>query len=99
MSIPMLPKELTQQLQSLNKAQLLAARMLADELLERAQEVEENAQTEADSASPAPAKGKKDGKGWVELKMINGSGPYAYRRWYEGKRCRSKYIGKVKQEG
>lgn len=35
-------------------------------------------------------------KGWVELKMINGHGPYAYKRWYEGTRKRSEYVGKVK---
>jgi hypothetical protein len=39
--------------------------------------------------------GRRAAGGWVELKTINGSGPYAYRRWREGKRLRSKYIGKV----
>lgn len=34
---------------------------------------------------------------WVELKMINNCGPYAYLRWREGGRCRSKYLGKVKE--
>jgi hypothetical protein len=37
--------------------------------------------------------------GWVELKTIRGYGPYAYLRWREGKRIRSKYLGKVKSAG
>jgi hypothetical protein len=35
-------------------------------------------------------------RGWVELKMIGDNGPYAYRRWREGGKLRSEYIGKVK---
>jgi len=35
---------------------------------------------------------------WVELKMINNCGPYAYLRWREGGRTRSKYIGKVQEQ-
>jgi hypothetical protein len=34
--------------------------------------------------------------GWVELKIINGCGPYAYARWLDGKIKRSRYIGKVR---
>ena len=34
--------------------------------------------------------------GWVEMRMVNGCGPYAYRRWWEGGRKRTRYIGKVK---
>ena len=40
---------------------------------------------------------KGGGGGWVELKTINGCGPYAYKRWREGGRMRSEYIGKVKE--
>jgi len=36
----------------------------------------------------------KRGKGWVEVKTINGH-QYAYRRWREGKILKSEYIGKV----
>jgi len=35
-------------------------------------------------------------RGWVEIKTINGHA-YAYRRWYEGKRKRSKYLGKASE--
>lgn len=34
-------------------------------------------------------------KGHVEIKMIGKWGPYAYLRWWDGKRHRSKYLGKV----
>lgn len=40
--------------------------------------------------------GRRRGRGWVELKMIRGYGPYAYERWYEGGKKRSRYLGKVK---
>jgi hypothetical protein len=33
---------------------------------------------------------------WIELKMINGCGPYVYLRWRENGHRRSKYLGKVK---
>jgi hypothetical protein len=42
--------------------------------------------------------GNGGGKGWVELKLIRGYGPYAYRRWREGGVLRSEYVGKVKDE-
>lgn len=40
-------------------------------------------------------KRKRSSGGWVELKTINGCGPYAYKRWRDGGRTRSEYIGKV----
>jgi len=46
---------------------------------------------EAQGAGRSPA-------GWIELKIINGNGPYAYRRWREGGKLRSKYIGKVREQ-
>ena len=39
--------------------------------------------------------GKRKKRGYVEIKTINGR-PYAYRRWREGGRLRSEYVGKVK---
>ena len=45
----------------------------------------------------APKPGGRRGARWVELKMINGCGPYAYERWIDGGRKRSRYLGKVKE--
>ena len=42
-----------------------------------------------------PAEAKKVKKGYVEEKMIGRHGPYRYRRWREGGRLRSRYLGKV----
>jgi hypothetical protein len=36
------------------------------------------------------------GGGWYEKKMIRGCGPYVYYRWREGKKLRTKYIGKAR---
>jgi len=40
---------------------------------------------------------KRGGGRWVELKRINGCGPYAYERWFEGAVKKSRYIGKVRE--
>ena len=32
---------------------------------------------------------------WLEVRTVNGCGPYVYRRWREGKRKRSQYLGKA----
>jgi len=50
----------------------------------------------ADNGLGEKSQGSKGG-GYVELKMINGCGPYAYRRARVGGRLTSEYIGKVKQ--
>ena len=48
------------------------------------------------SSIQLPEHAAKTRGGWVELKTINGCGPYAYKRWRSGGRTRSEYIGKVK---
>lgn len=50
------------------------------------------------SSRTGPANSKAGGAGWIELKMIGKNGPYAYKRWRQGKTLRSQYLGKVKQE-
>ena len=32
---------------------------------------------------------------WLEIRMVNGCGPYVYRRWREDGRKRSRYLGKA----
>ena len=71
--------------------------MIDEELSQR--EAEEAQQDERMSERGQEASGQSKGKagGYVELKMINGCGPYAYRRARVGGRLTSEYIGKVKQ--
>ena len=39
---------------------------------------------------------RSDGDGsWLEIRTVNGCGPYVYRRWREGGRKRSRYLGKA----
>lgn len=91
----------------LGKDGLLELRALVDDRLE---ELEQEPTEEQPAGSEALAgsgtvglssgSGKNgSGRGWVELKKINGYGPYAYRRWREGKKLRSEYLGKVKESG
>ena len=52
---------------------------------------------------PASERGQQEGQskgkagGYVELKMINGCGPYAYKRFRKNGRLCSEYVGKVKE--
>lgn len=59
-------------------------------------EIEEDTAVVVGSSDGSSGKHVGSGGGWVELKMINGYGPYAYKRWRSGGKTRSEYIGKVK---
>lgn len=62
-------------------------------------ELPEDPAAEQDAGGPAGqgASGGKGSKGgaWLELRTINGCGPYVYRRWREGGRKKSEYVGKA----
>ena len=64
----------------------------------RLEEIEEEPAPIQETSSSGPAGKAKGGAGWIELKMIKGHGPYAYKRWRVGKTLKSQYLGKVKQE-
>lgn len=87
-------QQIAQALRELEAPTLYHLRDLIDVLLA---EVEETTTADLqDRELGGEATGKRSAKGWVELKMINGYGPYAYRRWREGGVKRSEYIGKVR---
>lgn len=67
------------------------AAMVAALLTIRRQEEE----VEVDQAADQGAE-KKSARGHIELKRINGYGPYQYLRYWEGKTLKSRYIGKAK---
>lgn len=52
--------------------------------------------SEQGEASPKESKVDIEKGGYIELKEINGYGPYAYLRWRDGNVLRSRYLGKVK---
>ena len=83
-------------LRSLSTAELLELQVMIDEELSQ-REAEEAQQEERMSERGQEGGGKSKGKAgsYVELKMINGYGPYAYKRWREGGRLRSEYQGKA----
>lgn len=84
-------------LRSLSTAELLELQAMIDE--ELSQREAEEAQQEERMSERGQQSGQSKGKagGYVELKMINGCGPYAYRRARVAGRLTSEYIGKVKQ--
>lgn len=55
----------------------------------------------AEETTPIEATGKatakKGARGHIELKLINGYGPYKYLRYWQGKTLKSEYIGKAKK--
>jgi len=79
-------EEIELKLSKMTVAELLELRALVDNTIEAAEPVAENG---------AGAKGSKSG--YIELKTINGCGPYAYRRARVGGRLTSEYLGKVKE--
>ena len=64
----------------------------------RLAELDEELEPVQEPSSNGSSKAKAGGAGWIELKMIGKNGPYAYKRWRQGKTLRSQYLGKVKQE-
>lgn len=75
---------------------LLELRGLVDSCIAAA-EVAPAAAEEPATEIGAGKPGKTVKGGYIELKTINGCGPYAYRRARVGGRLTSEYIGKVKQ--
>jgi hypothetical protein len=88
------------------KARLLARIEQIDAQIEELSQVDELAdavQEVLDSTPRTPgqrsgkAKGRRgDGGEWIDERMINGCGPYYYRRWIENGKKRSEYLGKTK---
>ena len=61
---------------------------------------EEQEEEEDDWATDVSTNGvTAGGAGHIEYKMINGCGPYAYLRRWQGKKLRSIYLGKVGKDG
>ncbi|HEY64246.1 MAG TPA: hypothetical protein G4O02_06705 [Caldilineae bacterium] len=87
-------------LPGLTDGELQAVIGRATELLEeRAQVQEQGASDERPEMRKLEGGGPggHGGRGWwLEVRMINGCGPYVYKRWREGKRKRSEYLGKAK---
>lgn len=82
-----LSSKLTQEVYKLDREGLQQLEALCQALLdEQSQEPEE-----ASEQTPAQ-NGKAKSRGYRELKTINGK-KYWYRRWREGKKLKSEYIG------
>lgn len=75
---------------------LLELRAMVDTNIDTLATREQEAQQEP-ASEPGQQGGQSKGQagGYVEIKMINGCGPYAYKRWREGGRLRSEYQGKA----
>ena len=74
--------------------------MRIDEIELRARRIELGLEEpeEEPTADSGAGESNKGGKGgYLELKTINGCGPYVYRRARVGGRLTSEYVGKVKQ--
>ncbi|MBI5928622.1 MAG: hypothetical protein HY862_04895 [Chloroflexi bacterium] len=86
----------------LEKAQALLDQMDAEELAALQQAIETHL-TASNTPSPANKGGQvgiaqpSTASGHIELKMINGCGPYKYKRVLVGGRLKSVYIGKATQ--
>ncbi len=79
--------------------ELLELRAMIDTNIDAIELGEQEQEAQQEPAGDRGQQGESKGKagGYVELKMINGCGPYAYKRARVGGRLTSEYIGKVKQ--
>lgn len=98
-------EELELKLSKMTVEELLELRALVDTNLDAAELRERRRELGLEEPEEEPAtergvgdtsKGSKGG-GYIEIKTINGCGPYAYRRARVGGRLTSEYLGKVKQ--
>lgn len=91
-------QEIDMLLPQMTLRELLELRAMLDTNIDTLATREQEAQQEP-ASEPGQQGGQSKGQagGYVEIKMINGCGPYAYRRARVGGRLTSEYIGKVKQ--
>ena len=95
-------EEIELKLSKMTVAELLELRALVDNTIEAAEMRERReelglAETAAEPVAENGAGAKGSKSGYIELKTINGCGPYAYRRARVGGRLTSEYLGKVKE--
>lgn len=86
---------ITRDLARLTRAERLELLAVLQGLLV-AEEREE--QQRSPDAKPSIYRGPKGGKGSIEIKTINGCGPYRYLRYWSGNKHRSVYLGKVEAD-
>lgn len=81
--------------------ELLELRALVDTRIDEAELLARRIELGLEEPAEEPAAenggGEKSKAGYLELKTINGCGPYVYRRARVNGRLTSEYIGKVKQ--
>lgn len=87
-------KTIARNIDTLSTADLYALQAIVAGLIEAREDntptIEEPAPTSATQRT-----GKAGGRGHVELKTINGCGPYKYLRYWQGGKLKSEYIGKA----
>jgi len=76
----------------LDRGGLLELRGIVDD---RLAELERQGVEDCLGGQEAPAEAQGGRRGYIELKMVRGHGPYAYRRWREAGKLKSRYLGKV----
>ncbi len=84
-------------LRSLSTTDLLELQIMIDEEISGREAEHEAQQEQASERGQQGGQSKGKAGGYIEIKMINGCGPHAYRRARVGGRLTSEYIGKVKQ--
>lgn len=90
-------QEMETLLPQMNIRELLELRAMIDTNIDTLELREQQEPQQEPASELAQQGGQSKGGGYVELKTINGCGPYAYRRARVGGRLTSEYIGKVKQ--
>lgn len=85
----------TANLGQLNRDELSAVADLVTALLADMDAIHSAEQEQDCKTTAASDSGRARSNGWYETRLVNGYGPYIYRRWREGGHLRSEYIGKA----
>lgn len=92
------PQTIAKRIERMSLEELLELRGLVDGYIAAAEVSAPEVAAEEPATEGGTGKAQKGRRGgYIELKTINGCGPYAYRRTRVGGRLTSEYIGKVKQ--
>jgi hypothetical protein len=89
----MTPKTILRDVGKLSTRDLIKLDALLHDLIETRQHPKPEA-IERDHQSAA-TKARPSRRAYIELKMINGCGPYKYKRFWQHGRLRSEYVGKA----
>ncbi len=88
-------RTIARDLDTMSTADLYALQAIVTGLIEAREDNSPAIDEPAPTSTTTTTAGKHGGRGHIELKTINGCGPYKYLRYWQGGKLKSEYIGKA----